>query len=78
MEDMASENHAKLLSLQQEHEQKQEQLESMKAEVQRLQGIEDEVEQYRHLNVNPRDLETFVNNKAAIRHYLKLLPMLIE
>lgn len=50
----------------------------MQAEIQRLQGLEQEVEQYRRLQVNPRDLETFQTNKDAIRHYLKLVPMLIE
>jgi hypothetical protein len=40
--------------------------------------VEQEVQQYRRLNVNPKDLETFKNNKDAIRHYLKLVPMLLE
>jgi ABC-type uncharacterized transport system fused permease/ATPase subunit len=81
MQDLASQEHAKVLTLQQELEQLkavEQKHETLKAEVKRLQGIEHEVEQYRQLDVNPRDLATFKNNKDAIRHYLKLVPMLIE
>jgi hypothetical protein len=46
--------------------------------LERLRGVDEEVENYRRLDVNPRDLETFKNNKDAIRHYLKLVPTLIE
>ena len=81
MQDFASGEHAKVLNLQQEVEQlhaKQAQFDAMKAEIQRLQRLEEEMEHFRRLNVNLRDLETFTTNKAAIRHYLKLVPMLIE
>jgi peptidase E len=81
MQDLASEEHAKVLSLQQENERlhaQKDQFEAMSTEVQRLQGIEQELELFRRLDVNPRDLETFTTNKAAIRHYLKLVPRLLE
>lgn len=81
MQERASEEHAKVLELQQEIKQlgaQKAQSEAMEAELQRLQGFEQEIEHYRRLKVNPRDLETFMNNKAAIRHYLKLIPMLVE
>jgi peptidase E len=81
MQDLASEEHAKVLSLQQENERlraRKDQFEAMSTEVQRLHGIEQELELFRRLDVNPRDLETFTTNKAAIRHYLKLVPKLLE
>ncbi|KAH8730307.1 hypothetical protein GQ44DRAFT_823623 [Phaeosphaeriaceae sp. PMI808] len=81
MKDLASKERDKMVLLQQENKKlkREERIsEQMKSELQRLQGIEQEVEQYRRLNVNPRDLETFKNNKEAIRHYLKLVPILIE
>ncbi|KAL6158736.1 hypothetical protein ACJQWK_03703 [Exserohilum turcicum] len=77
----ASQEHAEFVRLQKENEQlriQKEQFEAMKAEVQRLQALEQEVEQFRNLNINPRDLKTFVANKSAIRHYLKLVPMLMD
>jgi DNA repair exonuclease SbcCD ATPase subunit len=80
MQDLVSKEHAKVLSLQQQNERlkaiKQESR-SLKTEVARLQDLDMEVEQYRRLDVNPKDLETFKNNKDAIRHYLKLVPILI-
>jgi hypothetical protein len=81
MQDLASKEHAEVLTLRQEIEKLQaiEQTnENMKAEMERLRGVDQEVEHYRRLDVNPRDLETFKNNKDAIRHYLKLVPTLIE
>ena len=81
MQDLASTEHAKVLTLQQENEQlraQKDQYEVMKAEFQRLQGLEPEADHFRRMDVNPRDLETFVANKTAIRHYLKLVPMLLE
>jgi hypothetical protein len=81
MQDLASKEHAKVLTLQQENERLQaveRESNNLKVEVERLQSIDQEVEQYRRLDVNPRDLETFKNNKDAIRHYLKLVPPLIE
>lgn len=55
-----------------------EQLRAMKAELARLQVLEQELDNYRSLNINPRDLETFILHKDAIRHYLKLVPTLLE
>lgn len=81
MQELASAEHVKVLSLQQEIEQlraQKAQTEAVTVELQRLQGLEQEIEHYRRLDVTPRDLETFVSNKAAIRHYLKLVPMLLE
>jgi DNA repair ATPase RecN len=79
MQDLESKNQAKLLGLQQENERlryQMDQFEAMKAEVQRLQGLDEEVAELR--GVNPKDLKTFLANKSAIRHYLKLVPMLME
>ena len=81
MQDLASEEHTKVLSLQQENERLRvhtKHFEAMKAELERLQSFEQEIERLRRLNVNPRDLETFIENKTAIRHYLKLVPQLLE
>jgi len=81
VQDLVSGEHARALSLQQEIEAlkiAKENSEELEAEVERLRGFEDEVEQYRRLNVNPKDWETFAASKGAIRHYLKLVPMLIE
>lgn len=80
-EQKLAEEHAKVVALQQENERlkaTERVSESLKVEAERLRGIEHEVEQYRRLNVNPKDLETFTTNKDAIRHYLKLVPMLME
>ena len=71
VQDRAFGNHAKYLSLEQENEH-------LRADLQDFEAMEAEVQRYRNMNVNPRDLETFLNNKAAIKHYLKLVPMLIE
>lgn len=80
-QDLSSAEHAKAISLQKENQRLRDnasQIETLSAEVERLCNIEQEVEKYRSLNVNPHDLETFVTNKAAIRHYLKMVPTLIE
>jgi hypothetical protein len=80
-EDVASQEHVKVLSLQQDMEKLkvvERNSDSLKAEVKRLQGIEQEVEQYRRLDVKPRDLATFKNNKDAIQHYLRQVPILKE
>jgi hypothetical protein len=79
IQNLASKEHAKFLSLEQENQRlrsQKDQFEAMKAEVQRLQGLDEEVAQLR--DVNPKDLDTFLANKSAIRHYLKLVPMLVE
>jgi ABC-type uncharacterized transport system fused permease/ATPase subunit len=81
MNDLVSKEREKVIRLQQDKEQFQVQkdrFEAMRAEVQRLQGLEQEFEQFRNLNINTRDLKTFITNKSAIRHYLKLVPMLME
>ncbi|KAF1849652.1 uncharacterized protein K460DRAFT_421842 [Cucurbitaria berberidis CBS 394.84] len=81
IQELASEERTKAITLQQDNEQlraSQDQFDALKAELQRLQGLEQEVEQYRQMQVNPRDLETFTTHKTAIRHYLKLVPMLLE
>ncbi|EUC46875.1 hypothetical protein COCMIDRAFT_91417 [Bipolaris oryzae ATCC 44560] len=81
MRNLVSEEHAKTISLKKEIDElkvQKDQFEAMQAEIQRLQGVEQEFEQLRSLNVNARDLKTFITNKSAIRHYLKLVPMLIE
>ncbi|KAF1833353.1 hypothetical protein BDW02DRAFT_599148 [Decorospora gaudefroyi] len=81
MQHLASEEHAKVLALRQENERlraQKDQFEAMNAEVQQFQEQEQEFKQFRSLNVKPRDLETFITNKTAIRHYLKLVPMLID
>jgi hypothetical protein len=80
-EDVAAQEHVKVLTLQQEMEKLklvERDSDSLKAEVKRLQGIEQEAEQYRRLDVNPRALAIFQNNKDAIRDHLKLVPVLIE
>lgn len=81
IQDLTSKEHAKVLTLQQENQSLndiKQKYDNTKAELERLQTIEQEVEQYRRLDVNPKDLETFKNNKDAIRHYLKLVPTLTE
>jgi len=81
MQDLISGEHAKVSGLQQENERlraQNKQIEAMKAEIERLQSFEQEIERLRRVNVNPRDLETFIENKTAIRHYLKLVPQLLE
>lgn len=60
-----------MLTLQQENER-------LKPEVEGLRSDQQELEQYRSLDVKPKDLQTFTTNKDAIRHYLKLVPMLVE
>ncbi|EMD62634.1 hypothetical protein GGP41_003458 [Bipolaris sorokiniana] len=81
MRNLVAEEHVKMTGLRKEVEKlkaQKDQFEATQAEVQRLQGIEQEFEQLRSLNVNARDLKTFIMNKSAIRHYLKLVPMLME
>jgi hypothetical protein len=81
MQDIATKEHDKVVTLQQDNEKLEaaaQMNENLKAEVERLRGVDQENEQYRRLDVNPKDLATFKNNKDAIRHYLKLVPILIE
>ncbi|CAG5181999.1 uncharacterized protein ALTATR162_LOCUS9941 [Alternaria atra] len=79
VQDLASKEHSKILGLHQENERlrfQKDQFEAMEAEVQRLQGLDEEVAHLR--GVNTKDLNTFLANKSAIRHYLKLVPMLVD
>ncbi|KAL1797313.1 hypothetical protein ACET3X_003919 [Alternaria dauci] len=79
MQDLVSKERARVLSLQQENERlrlQKDQFEAMKAEVRRLQALDKEIAHLR--DVNPKDLDTFLANKSAIRHYLKLVPMLVD
>lgn len=46
--------------------------------LEQLQNLERELEQYRQLRVNPKDLAMFRKNKGAIKEYLKLVPTLVE
>ncbi|KAH6875321.1 hypothetical protein BKA58DRAFT_119142 [Alternaria rosae] len=78
-QDLASKEHAIVVTLQKENERlrlQKDQFQAMKAEVERLQGLDEEVAHLR--NVKPKDLATFLANKSAIRHYLKLVPMLVD
>ncbi|KAF3007807.1 hypothetical protein E8E13_010492 [Curvularia kusanoi] len=75
----------KLNSLQHDNEQQAGELQTLQVEVQRLQHLERErkqfetdLEAFRHLEVDVRNLETFRKNKAAILQYLKSLPTVIE
>lgn len=91
MKDLASDEHAKVLSLEQDNDklratrEQLNELSALRSEIQRLQGVEREVEQaradvdsVRQLRVDLRELETFQQNKHAIKHYLKLVPILVE
>lgn len=80
-QEIAVQERTKSLAVQQENDKLnivERKYDSMKAELERLQNVDREVEQYRRLDVNAKDLATFKNNKAAIRHYLGLVPQLIE
>ncbi|KAH7389444.1 hypothetical protein DE146DRAFT_680299 [Phaeosphaeria sp. MPI-PUGE-AT-0046c] len=80
-QDIVSQERSKTHAMQQETEKLkcvERKYDGMKAELERLQNVDHEVEQYRRLNINPKDLETFKNNKAAIRYYLGLMPKLVE
>jgi hypothetical protein len=81
VQSLVSKGNDRILALQQDNDKlksTERTSDTMKVELERLRNIEEEVEQYRRLEVNPNDLETFKNNKEAIRHYLKLVPKLIE
>lgn len=66
------------LRLQHENEKLSARQGELDAQLEQMQDLENEVAHFRRLNVKPRDLETFVTNKNAIRHYMKLVPMLTE
>lgn len=80
-ETLASDEQAKVLELQAVNKKlglDQNQVQSLKAEVERLRDVEQELEAYRRLNVRAKDLETFVTYKSAIRYQLELVPKLVE
>ncbi|KAF2127389.1 hypothetical protein P153DRAFT_321149 [Dothidotthia symphoricarpi CBS 119687] len=83
MQDLASAEHAEILELQKENERLRaaqhqfEKSQTLKVDMTRLQELEQEVEQYRRIEVDLRDFETFQRDKPAIKHYMKLVPMLI-
>ncbi|XPS78013.1 hypothetical protein M3J09_010034 [Ascochyta lentis] len=81
----------KFAGLQRENEelrasaQQTEDVEALRAEVQRLRHLEQETDQFnadleafRRLKADVRDLKTFRENKAAILQHLKLVPKLVE
>jgi DNA repair ATPase RecN len=87
----AAEDHSKALALQQENKQLRAlaqqagEVNSLRAEVQRLQHLgrdvdqfNAEVEAFRRLKADVRDLDTFRRNKSAILQHLKLVPKLVE
>lgn len=74
----ATQANSEVLRLQHENEKLNARQGEFDAQLERMQDLENEVAHFRRLNVKPRDLETFVTNKNAIRHYMKLVPMLTE
>jgi hypothetical protein len=74
----ATQANSEVLRLQHENEKLYASQGEFDAQLERMQDLENEVAHFRRLNVKPRDLETFVTNKNAIRHYMKLVPMLTE
>lgn len=78
---LSSSKHQKVLSLQQEVNELrclETAAHNLKKEVERRTSLEHELERYRRLDVNPKDLAMFQNNKDAIKQYLKLIPSLVE
>ncbi|KAI4629205.1 uncharacterized protein J4E87_003467 [Alternaria ethzedia] len=72
-QDLASKEHAKVVTLQQENERlrlQKDQFQAMRAEVQRLQGLDEEVAHFR--DVNPKDLATFLANNQNERMQKRL------
>lgn len=91
MQSYAAEEHSKVLLLQRENErlraaaQRASEVDALRVEVQRLQHLEQEVDQSnadleesRRLKADVRDLDVFRENKAAILQYMKLLPKVVE
>lgn len=79
------------MSLERENEQLQaaaqqaSEPDALRAEVQRLQHLEQKMDQFnadleafRRLKADVRDLDVFRKNKAAILQYMKLLPKVVE
>lgn len=91
MQSRAAEEHSKAVSLQRENEelraaaQQAVEVDVLRAEVQRLQHLEQDMDQFnadleafRRLKADVRDLDIFRKNKAAILQYMKLLPKVVE
>lgn len=91
MQSRAAEEHSKAVSLQQENEelraaaQQAVEVDVLRAKVQRLQHLEQDMDQFnadleafRRLKADVRDLDIFRKNKAAILQYMKLLPKVVE
>lgn len=91
MQNRAAEEHSRAVSLQRENEQlraavqQASEVKTLRAEVQRLQLLEQEMDQFntdlqvfRRLKADVRDLDVFRKNKAAILQYMKLLPKVVE
>ena len=79
------------MTLQQENEklrvvaQQAGEVDALRAEVQRLQRLEQDfnqfnadVEAFHLLQADVRDLDVFRRNKTAILHYMKLFPKVVE
>lgn len=91
LQSRAAEAQSEVKSLQQENEelralpQQADEVHVLRAEVQRLQHLEQNVEQFNsdvdtfhRLQADVRDLDVFRKNKAAILHYMKLFPKVVE
>ncbi|KAF2625490.1 hypothetical protein BU25DRAFT_396799 [Macroventuria anomochaeta] len=91
VQNRAAEERSETISLQHENEklraaaEQAGEVDSLRAEVQRLQHLEQEKDQFeadleafRCLEADVRNLDTFRKNKAAILHYLKLFPKVAE
>ena len=91
MESLAAEAQSKAMTLQQENEklrvvaQQAGEVDALRAEVQRLQRLEQDfnqfnadVEAFHLLQADVRDLDVFRRNKTAILHYMKLFPKVVE
>ncbi|KAF1926138.1 uncharacterized protein M421DRAFT_225688 [Didymella exigua CBS 183.55] len=91
MQSRAAEEYSRVVSLQRENEllqaaaQQASEVDALRAEVQRLHRLEQDMEQFntdleafRRLKTDVRDLGIFRKNKAAILQYMKLLPKVVE
>jgi DNA repair ATPase RecN len=91
MEIRTVEAQSEAMTLQQENEklravaQQAGEMDALRAEVQRLQHLEQDFDQFNadveafcHLQADVRDLDVFRRNKAAILHYMKLFPGVVE
>ena len=85
----AADEHSKAVAFQYENEKlqasAQQDMDVLSAEVQRLQHLEQEVDQFNAyveafhlLKADLRDLDVFRHNKPTILQHLKLLPKVIE